>query len=147
MQQQAPIRLAVDSSAPVQAGRGSVPMAAITGGRRVEGRSEDKGQGEGGVCVERDTGPPGSQSSQHRASHFSPITLSPCLPPPCHHDPCACACLRWWPNLFFYSSGSSCGQSTIPISSSTSAESSLSASSAGTSSTLLYLFLSVVKFL
>jgi len=77
---------------------------------------------------------PGPQSSQHHACHFSPITLFPCQPPPCPHDPCACACQRWWPNVFFCSSSSSCGQSTFRILSLTSAESSLSASSSVTTS-------------
>jgi hypothetical protein len=56
-------------------------MAAATGGRRAEGHSEEKC--EGGVRVEGDTDPPGPQPSQHRACHFSPITLFPGLPPPC----------------------------------------------------------------
>jgi hypothetical protein len=101
-------------------------VAAATAERRAEGHPKEKGQGEG-VRVEGDADSPGPQSSQHRASHFSLITLFPRLPPPCPRDPCACACHRWWPNVLFCSSGSSCSQSTIPISSSTSAESSLSA--------------------
>jgi hypothetical protein len=83
-----------------------------TGRRRTKGRSEEKGQGEGGE-------PPGPQSlaSQHCASLFCPI--SPCTPPPCSHDPCACACHRWWPNMFFSPSSSSRSQGPISISSST----------------------------
>jgi hypothetical protein len=93
-----------------------------------------KGQGEGGVRVEGDANPPGPQPSQHRSCHFSPITLFPGLPPPCPHDPCARASHRWWPHVFFCSSGSRRGQITIPISSSTSVESFLSASSSVTTS-------------
>ena len=59
---------------------GMPSVAAATAERRAEGHSEEKDQGEG-VCVEGDADPPGPQSSQHRASHFSP-TLFPCLPPP-----------------------------------------------------------------
>jgi hypothetical protein len=71
--------LTPSKSSPSATGVSSV--AAATGGRRAEDHSEENGQGEG-VRVEGDADPPGSQSSQHRASHFSPITLFPCLPPP-----------------------------------------------------------------
>jgi hypothetical protein len=106
----------------------SVLHGRTTGGCRSEGHSEEKGQGEGGVHVKGDADPPGPRSFQHRASHFSSITLFPCLPPPCHHDLHACVCHRLWPDVFFCSNGSCRGQITIPISSLTLAESSLSAS-------------------
>ena len=52
-------------------------VAAATGGRRAEDYPEEKGQG--GVRVEGDSDPPGPQSSQYRASHFSPVTFIPLL--------------------------------------------------------------------
>ena len=124
--------LTQSKSTPSATGVSSV--AATTGGRRAEGHSEEKGQGEGGVRVEGDADPPGPQPSQHRSCHFSPITLFPGLPPPCPYDPCACASHRWWPDVFFCSSGSRRSQITIPISSSTSVERFLSASSSVTTS-------------
>ncbi len=63
-------------SSPSATGVSSV--AAATAERRAEGHSEEKGQGEG-VRVEGDADPPGPQSSQHRASHFFPLTFIPLL--------------------------------------------------------------------
>ena len=117
--------LTLSKSSPSATGVSSV--AAATRGRRTEDHSEEKGQG--GVRVEGDADPPGPRSFQHCASHFSSITLFPCLPPPCRHDLCARVCRRSWHDVFFCSTGSLRGQITIPISSSTSAESFLSASS------------------
>jgi len=63
-----PTLLTQPKSSPSATGVSSV--AAATGGHRVEGHSEEKGQGEGGVRVEGDADPPGPHPSQHRASHF-----------------------------------------------------------------------------
>jgi len=67
--------LTPSKSSPDATGVSSV--AAATGGRRAEDHHEEKGQG--GVRVEGDADPPGPQSSQHRASHFFPLTFIPLL--------------------------------------------------------------------